>query len=104
NTISVYSRDVVGALTHLADQSLPGKTPVAMALDVTGSFLYVVDSSTSDVSVFHVHATTGALTIVAGSPFLTGKFPFSIALDPSGSYAYVSNIDDNTISAFRIES
>jgi len=104
NTISVYSRDVVGALTHLADQSLPGKTPVAMALDVTGSFLYVVDSSTSDVSVFHVNATTGALTIVAGSPFLTGKFPFSIALDPSGSYAYVSNIDDNTISAFKIES
>ena len=55
-----------------------------------GSFLYAVVSDSSEsprVRVFRIDSTSGDLTEVPGSPFLTGQYYFSsAAIDPTGSF------------------
>jgi 6-phosphogluconolactonase len=68
-----------------------------VAMDPLGRFVYVVNVSTgnfsaSGISVYRIAANNGALTPVAGSPFLTGESPlqpFSVAVDPLGQFIYV---------------
>lgn len=74
----------------------------ALAVDSTGSYLYVARSGTDGgVAVYSVGAG-GALTSIAGSPFAAGNRPFSIVLDKTGKYLYVANRTDSTISAYTI--
>ncbi len=61
-----------------------GVLPVAMAIDSSGKFLFIADSSPGAVSVLSI-AGNGALTEVAGSPFLLpvqagGPIPSASAL------------------------
>jgi 6-phosphogluconolactonase len=58
------------------------------------------------ISVYRVDATTGALTLVPGSPFAAGNDPTADAIVPSGRFAYVvnkgSSSDLGSVSAYRI--
>lgn len=52
------------------------------------------DSTNGSVAAFTINPATGALTAVAGSPFLSGGpdfGPTALALDPSGNFLYVAN-------------
>jgi 6-phosphogluconolactonase (cycloisomerase 2 family) len=51
-----------------------------MVVDPTGSFLYVANASSGDVSVFAITASTGALSMVNGSPYTAGNLPSAIAI------------------------
>jgi 6-phosphogluconolactonase len=57
-----------------------GGEPSAVAVDPTGSFLYVVNESSGNVSVFAITAGTGVLTAVNGSPYTAGSLPSAIAI------------------------
>lgn len=46
---------------------------------------------------------TGALTVVAGSPFAADKQPSSVAVDPTGMFTYVVNSGSDTVSIYAIE-
>ena len=48
-------------------------------------------------------AATGALTPVAGAPFLAGMGPYSVTVDPTGLFAYVANYTSGDVSAYTID-
>src|SRR6185437_11693548 len=59
-----------------------------------GRFVFVAnnaDGAQGDVGAFTIDGQTGALTKVAGSPFLADVGPNGVVVDPSGQYVYVSN-------------
>jgi 6-phosphogluconolactonase (cycloisomerase 2 family) len=89
------------ALTAIAgtpmDLSLPPDIPSPIAADPGGNFIFVADST--GVFVFSINQSTGALTMVTGSPFAaSGLQPTSAATDGLGKYLYVA--DGTQISQF----
>jgi 6-phosphogluconolactonase (cycloisomerase 2 family) len=70
----------------------------AMAIDGLGRFLFVINTSTSNISMFQIDQSTGSLTQVPGSPFATGPTenlsmaptsPVCLAAERSGQFLYV---------------
>jgi Abnormal spindle-like microcephaly-assoc'd, ASPM-SPD-2-Hydin/Lactonase, 7-bladed beta-propeller len=70
----------------------------AMAIDGLGRFLFVINTSTSNISMFQIDQSTGSLTEVPGSPFSTGSTenlsmaptsPVCLAAERSGQFLYV---------------
>jgi 6-phosphogluconolactonase len=92
-----------GMLTPIAGSPFAaGSNPVAIAVDPTGAYAYVVNQLSANVSAFTINRTTGALT-AAGAPVGTGSNPTSVAIDPSSSYVYVtSNGNGGTVSVYTI--
>ncbi len=43
-------------------------------------FAYVSNENSNNVSAYTIHASSGALTPVAGSPFAAGSSPFGVAV------------------------
>lgn len=106
-----------GALTPIsgspfptgAPGSFPG--PSAMVVSSNSNFLYVALAGTANannqIAAFAIDQTTGSLTSVPGSPFLTGNDPSQMAYVPytatAVSFLYTANIQDGTISAFTAD-
>jgi len=70
----------------------------AMAIDGLGHFLFVINPSTSNISMLQINQNTGGLVEVPGSPFSTGPTknpamaptsPVCIATEKSGQFLYV---------------
>jgi Lactonase, 7-bladed beta-propeller len=81
-----------------------GTSPQAIRVTPDGKFVIVANQGTSNVSVFSLDATTGALTEVPGSPFPSGQQPAPVAIDPSGKFVFVGNTGENSVSAYTIDS
>jgi 6-phosphogluconolactonase (cycloisomerase 2 family) len=106
NNISGFAIDgSTGALTPVTGSPFAsGQGPIPIAIDPTGRFLYVGnedDSPGGDVSGYTINADTGALTAMAGSPFLSQSGAFTIALAPSGKFGYVTQ-PSSGVTAFSI--
>jgi len=83
------------------DISLPPNTVSPIAVDPLNNFIFVGDSA--GIYVFSVNQSSGALTMVSGSPFaVTGLQPTSLTTDGLGKYLYVS--DGVQISEFSYNS
>lgn len=107
-SISAYTiNGDTGALTSVTGSPFAtGQGPGPVAIDPTGRFLYVGnedDPGGGDVSGYTIDAATGALTVMAGSPFLLGSGAFTVAIAPSGKFGYVTAYG-NGITAFSINS
>jgi 6-phosphogluconolactonase len=113
-SISAFTiNSVTGGLTAVsgspfptAPPTVPGELPGAnsVTVDPTGKFLYAAINQGSHISAYVINSSTGALTPVAGSPFLAGSVPMTVRVDPSGRYAYVTNANSNNISAYAVNS
>ncbi len=79
--------------------SVEGAGSVARAADR----IYVLNSDSSDVTLFHVDSETGAVTDNGAAPFPTSTAPVDFALDPLGRFAYASSPTENHIQAFSVE-
>jgi 6-phosphogluconolactonase (cycloisomerase 2 family) len=77
-----------------------GTAPGGIAVDPTGSYIYVTDSATNQLYAFS--AVSGVPTAVKSSPFPTGSDPLGVTVDPRGEYVYVANYGSNTVSSFAI--
>ena len=111
--ISIYNVNATtGVLTKSgntfsAGVSSPG--PFQAIVDATGRFLYVVNSSTNNVSAMQINSVDGTLSCL-GSPApappctatAVGSFPVGLAEDRLGQFVYVSNDVDNTVSGFSV--
>ena len=64
-------------------------------------FLYITNMNQA-VRGFAVNATTGALTVIPGSPWIADEFPFSSASSPGGTFVYTVNPSNSDISAFAV--
>jgi len=91
--ISLFSiAPSTGILTEVSRTSTSGLTPLYMALDATGGFLYVVNdlsAPSSNLSVFQV-ASDGTLTLT-NSPYPLGVTARSMALAPSGNFIFIGS-------------
>jgi Lactonase, 7-bladed beta-propeller/IPT/TIG domain len=87
--------------------------PTALTADLSGKFLYVASdlnnlTPTNDISAFAIDPNTGALTPVAGSPFVSGLNPLNLAVDSTDKFLYVADdgngtiTDETNISVFSI--
>ncbi|MEG9436557.1 beta-propeller fold lactonase family protein [Edaphobacter sp. HDX4] len=74
----------------------------ALAVDSTGSYLYVARSGTNGGLAVYTIGAGGALNSIAGSPFAAGERPSSVTLDKTGKYIYVANRTDSTVSGYSI--
>jgi 6-phosphogluconolactonase len=81
-----------------------GSSPVSVAVDPTGRFLYTANQNSNDVSAYTVNKLSGVLTPVAGSPFSAGTSPASLTADISGRFLYVADKGSNNVSGFSIDS
>jgi 6-phosphogluconolactonase len=105
NNVSAYTVDAAtGTLAATAGSPFAaGNSPVAIAVDPTGTYAYVANQTDATISAFTIDRTSGALASVKSSPFATGPAPNSVAIDPSSSFVYVTNGDAGTVSAYTID-
>ena len=105
--LPLVGQEQLGQLLPFLDTGNPyltGANPGAAAVDPTGHFIYVADSSSDRVSGFSIDSSNRALTQVPGSPYLsTGFTPAGVATEPSGRFVYIANQGSASIDAYTIE-
>lgn len=83
----------------------PGSNPVAIVVDPTNSFLYIVCYGSNQVWGYLI-STTGTLTLLNPPNLPTGSQPVAMAMHPSvnstGQFLYVSNNNSSNISGFSV--
>ena len=108
NVAVLEANATTGALTPVAGSPFStgtGSFPAFVLVHPSGKFLFVINQgSTSGVAVFAVNATSGALTVVPGSPFSTnGTGVINGGPTPDGKFFHVLNRGTNTIEAYSID-
>lgn len=94
-----------GAVANSQQLSLGpnGKTSDnALAIDSTGSYLYIARSGDNGGVAVYTIGSGGVLNSITGSPFTAGAQPFFVVLDTTGKYLYVANRSESTISGYSI--
>ena len=111
--VSAYRIDAnTGGLTSIGtfptgNGGVAGNGPAAVAVDGTGSCVFVANFLSNNVSAYKVTPITGALTHVNGSPFPAGTGPLGVSVDPfTTDLVYVANALDNpgSVSAYTTTS
>ncbi len=106
--VSLYTVSTAGVLTEMTPRAQAGTTPSLLAIDSTGSYLYVGNIGSEDISVFSIDGTSGVLTAVpqlGGAPTARlGIAPLNMALAPSGNVLYVTGggVPNGFIEVFSI--
>jgi len=80
-----------------------GLDPIALTVDPTNNFLYVVNHDSSSVSSFRINPTTGALTALNPATVSTGADPVAISMHSTGKFLFVSNNGGSNVSAFNAD-
>jgi 6-phosphogluconolactonase len=93
-----------GTLTRVSLTTTDDSNPNGLAIDPTGTYLYVANTTSGTISIFTIGAS-GTLSEVQGSP-LNGGYsgPVALILDSAGAYLYVANQGSNNVAAFSISS
>jgi 6-phosphogluconolactonase len=92
-----------GALSAVAGSFATGLSPVALAVDPSGKYLYVTDRASNDVTGFKIKAVIGTLSALSNSPYSSGSSPDAIAISPTNKFLYVSNGGSASLSAYKID-
>jgi 6-phosphogluconolactonase len=92
NGIRVLSINATtAALTEITGSPYTtGTGPSGILIDSTGSYLYVANRASNNISAFLL-SSSGALTQISGSPFTAGTNPLAIAEDNTHTYICVVN-------------
>ncbi len=93
-----------GALTSLGPAFPAGTSPSGIAIDSTGSYVYVSNSGSNNVSAYAITPSTGALTQLASSPYSAGTTPNSIFYTPKGGFLYTTNGGSGDVSGWLVNS
>jgi 6-phosphogluconolactonase len=107
NTVSPYAiNPSSGALTPVYSSGSygysTGTTPEKPAVDPSGTYLYVPNTNSNNISVYKIGYASGELTEVSGSPFSAGTNPYDVAIDPKGIFAFVTNAGGSDVSVYKI--
>jgi 6-phosphogluconolactonase len=95
--LRVFSIGSGGSLSEISGSPYAvGTGPRAVRLDATGSYVYVANFGSNNISAFTLTAASGKLTAVAGSPFSSGgQMPIGIVNDNSKQFVAVINSGSN---------
>jgi 6-phosphogluconolactonase len=111
NNVVSFSIQGSGALSPVAGSPFAtgGTSPVMVAVDSTGAFLYTANQGSNNVSAFTI--SSGVLTAVSGSPFptagsgvITPTQPSFLTVDATNAFLYVADQGSRDIAAFSIDS
>jgi YVTN family beta-propeller protein len=111
-TVAVFRVDAAsGTLTAAAGSPFStgaGTEPCCISIHRSKNFVYVTNLSASpalsSIAAFQMDPATGALTPIAGSPYLTGGTAAAVGtVDPTGKFLFVSNSGSDNIQAFAID-
>ena len=102
-TISADNSSAPGALSPIAGSFPTGRSPIALAVDPSGQFLYVTDKASNQVTGFKIKGTVGTLSSLSNSPYSSGLAPDAIAISPTNKFLYVSNSGNASLSAYKID-
>ncbi len=84
-----------------------GQNPIAMAVDPTNNFLYVMCYISNQVFAYRINTTTGTLTGLSPAYGPTGSQPVSMVLHPSvdntGQFLFTSNSSSDNITGFTLD-
>src|SRR5579863_1515807 len=69
-----------------------------------GSHVAYVVGGQNTVSAIRINNSSGAISVLVGSPYVAGNSPSSVVVHPSNKFLYVANQTDSTISLFNINS
>jgi 6-phosphogluconolactonase (cycloisomerase 2 family) len=73
-----------------------GTGPTGVILDPTGSYVYVANKGSNNISAFTLTAASGQLTAISGSPFASGgQNPIALVNDNSKKFVAVINNQAN---------
>jgi 6-phosphogluconolactonase len=73
-----------------------GTGPTGVVLDTTGSYVYVANKGSNNISAFTLTAASGKLTAIAGSPYASGgQLPTALVNDNSKKFVAVINSGSN---------
>jgi len=73
-----------------------GTGPSGVILDTTGSYVYVANKGSNNISAFTLTAASGKLTPIAGSPFASGgQLPIALVNDNTKKFVAVINSGAN---------
>ena len=74
----------------------------AIAINSTGTAFYVARSGTNSGVLGYTLTSSGAPSIIAGSPYAAGTTPTAVQIDNANRYVYAANRVSGTISAYTI--
>lgn len=107
-SVSVYS--YMNSVTPLIFESRGAgspfsmsKKPVALSVEPTGRFAYVVNAKDKSISAFRIHHQTGALAELPGSPFAANPQSVAIATHENGKWLYSVSAVSRTVGLFEID-
>lgn len=80
-----------------------GLAPIAMTVDPTDNFLYVVNHGGASVSAFRINLATGTLGALNPASVSTGAGPMGIAMHSSGKYLFVANNGSSNVSGYTVD-
>jgi DNA-binding beta-propeller fold protein YncE len=106
-SISQYTIGNDGSLTYLGAKTLTALSmsgPSAIAIDPSGTYVYLTNRLTHTIEQFSIGAD-GLLTNLTPPTVAVGvgiTTPVSIAVDPLGTHAYVLRYSDNLLSQYAI--
>lgn len=101
NTLSIYSLDPATGQWRHRGYAPTGQNPVSVAVEPSGRFAYVANSSgVGSVSQYAI-GVDGLLTPLSPATVVYTSRPVSVTVDPSGRYVYVGN-NNSTISQYTI--
>src|SRR5579863_5137278 len=89
-----------GTLSSKGIVSAPGTGPASVAVDRSGNFLFVAESSSAGVSSYWINRSSGALTLIGTIP--AGSHTDALVTDWSGHFVYAMNNNSDSISAYAI--
>jgi 6-phosphogluconolactonase len=95
--LRVFSIGTNGALNEVSGSPYAvGTGPTGVLLDPTGSFVYVANKGSNNISGFTLTLASGKLTAISGSPFSSGgQLPIAMINDNSKKFVAVINSGAN---------
>jgi DNA-binding beta-propeller fold protein YncE len=98
NNVSQYTIGAGGALTPMTPATVVvgsgSSCPVGIAVDPTGSYVYVANNCTSTIAQFTI-GTGGALSAMSPATIPMSSTSVGITMDPTGHFVYVTNGNGN---------
>jgi len=101
NSLLTYTVNNTGVLTQAAATPV-GSQPAAMVPDAANKFLFVANQGNSNISVFAVDPSTGALTLAATPLVTTEASPNALAYDPVNNFLFVSASGTDRILTYAV--
>ncbi len=95
--LRVFSIGTAGALTEVVGSPYTAGTgPTGVLVDSAGSYVYVANKGSNNISAFTLTAASGKLTAISGSPYSSGgQLPIAMFEDNSKKYVGVINSGSN---------